>query len=74
MRTKRHVNPLVPEYELPNFHTVSATEPKFMRDTLGIIIIVALITTVVITIVITIIILLVVNIIIVFLIILIKIY
>jgi len=36
MRTKRHVNPLVPEYDLPKFHTTSLIEPKFIRDTLDI--------------------------------------
>ena len=36
MRTKRHVNPLVPDYNLPNFHVTSIPETKFVRDTLDI--------------------------------------
>ncbi len=36
MRTKRHVNPLVPEYNLPSYVPSDIPEPKFIRDTLSI--------------------------------------
>jgi len=36
MRTKRHVNPLVPEYDLPSYVPSDIPEPKFVRDTLSI--------------------------------------
>ena len=36
MRTKRHVNPLIPDYDLPQFHVTSVPESKFNRDTMNI--------------------------------------
>lgn len=34
MITKRRVNPLQPEYDLPSFETVKPYEPKFIRHTM----------------------------------------
>ena len=34
MRTKRHVNPLVPEYELATTFVAELPEPKFLRDSM----------------------------------------
>ena len=34
MRTKRHVNPLVPEYDLPSSTFCEIPEPKFLRDSM----------------------------------------
>lgn len=36
MRTKRHVNPLVPDYNLPKFYNTTVPETRFMRDSLDI--------------------------------------
>lgn len=35
MRTKRHVNPLVPEYELPTFVPARVPEAPFLRDSMN---------------------------------------
>lgn len=35
MRTKRHVNPLVPEYELPTFVPARIPDAPFLRDTMS---------------------------------------
>ena len=35
MRTKRHVNPLVPEYDLPSFVPARVPEVPFMRDSMN---------------------------------------
>lgn len=36
VKTKRHVNPLEPNYDLPTYVSKPATPPKFLRDTLNI--------------------------------------
>lgn len=32
LTTKRHTNPLVPEYDLPTYKAAAPFEPKFIRD------------------------------------------